>query len=50
MILVLVGTVVGQLPGRCENTCVSQNARNGALYKQMFQGSISQTNYNSVCR
>ena len=47
---VAVGLTVGQAPGQCENACVSQNARNGALYKQLFQGSISQVDYTSVCK
>ncbi|KAE9552078.1 hypothetical protein FO519_004704 [Halicephalobus sp. NKZ332] len=49
IVAVSIALAAGQVPGPCENACVSQNARNGALYQQLFQGSISQVNYNSVC-
>ena len=49
IIAVVFAFANAQMPSQCQNTCVQQNARNQQLYNQMFQGSISQNDYNTVC-
>uniref|UniRef100_A0AC35EWR0 Uncharacterized protein n=1 Tax=Panagrolaimus sp. PS1159 TaxID=55785 RepID=A0AC35EWR0_9BILA len=49
IVSVAIAFATAQMPSQCQNSCVQQNARNQQLYNQMFQGSISQNDYNTVC-
>uniref|UniRef100_A0A7E4ULI1 DUF725 domain-containing protein n=1 Tax=Panagrellus redivivus TaxID=6233 RepID=A0A7E4ULI1_PANRE len=45
----LVAGAMGQLPTDCQRNCVTTNTPNAGSYRQLFSGSISESDYNAVC-